>query len=144
MADVSHSLTQRGLPMETRRFAHPPIIRDMSRLFNNNLGRVRRSDAHGNMDAGVSTISAVTAAGSLASRTMKAISSLKALRSRSKRGHRGANIRAYCMIKEDAVFMPDALGYPRGTRRYHGNLIPTCAVRSVAPLTALMCSFATV
>ena len=80
MADLAHSLTQRGLPMRTRRFSHPPIIRDMTPLFDNNLGIVRRSDAHGNMDAGVSTVSAVTAAGSLASRTVKAISSLKALR----------------------------------------------------------------
>ena len=79
MADLSHSLIQRGLPMRTRRFANPPIIRDMTRRFDINLGIKRRSDAHGIMDAGVSTISAVTAAASSASRTVKAILSLNAL-----------------------------------------------------------------
>ena len=80
MADLAHSLTQRGLPMRQVRFPHPPIIRDMTRLFDNNLGIKRRSDARGTMDAGVSTVSAVTAAASSASRTRRAISSLKALR----------------------------------------------------------------
>ena len=80
MADLSHSLTQWGLPTQTQQFLHPPIIRDMTRLFDTNLGRKRRSDVRGTIDAGVHTVSTVTAAASSASRTRRAISSLKALR----------------------------------------------------------------
>ena len=80
MTDLSHCLYQRGPSMQEWRFQHPTFHRDMSSVFNNNLGRKIRSDAKGIVSAAMSTVADVTAAASSASRTMHAISSLKALR----------------------------------------------------------------
>ena len=70
MADLAHRLCQRGPPMRSLSFSHPPWVRDISRVFNNGVGRKVRSDAHG----------IVVAAGSSASKVIAALSSLKALR----------------------------------------------------------------
>ena len=79
MADLSHSLTQLGLPMRQRVFLHPPIIKDMTRVFDNNIVRQIQTNARGIIDTGVSTVSAVTAAASSVSSMARAILSLNAL-----------------------------------------------------------------
>ena len=47
MADLAHHLCSVGEPMRSRLPRHPPVLRDLSRVFNSGVGRKIRSDARG-------------------------------------------------------------------------------------------------